>query len=182
IPVIVTHAHRDVPGTIIKKEDKHMESVLVRGITINESEAKINLHQVPDRPGVAAEVFGILDKSFVNVDMIVQTASTEATTDISFTVSEDDMATAVEAMGKLKETIGYGGLTWDDNIVKVSVVGVGMRSKRGVAATVFQTLATENINIQMISTSEIKISCIIEKKYGKTAVQSLHSAFQLDKA
>lgn len=182
IPVIVAHAHRDVPGTIVKKEDKHMESVLVRGITINESEAKINLHQVPDRPGVAAEVFGILDKSLVNVDMIVQTASTENTTDISFTVSRDDMATAVAVMKKLKKTISYGGLTWDDNIVKVSVIGVGMRTKPGVAATVFRTLAAENINIQMISTSEIKISCVVVKKYGKAAVQSLHKAFQLDKA
>jgi len=182
VPLIVAHSHLDVPGTLVKKEDSQLESVLVRGVALNENEARININNVPDKPGVAADIFCKLDKGLINVDVIVQTASTGGTTDISFTVNQDDMKKAVEIVSTLKERINFSEVTCDENVSKVSAVGVGMRTKPGVAATFFRALADEQINIQMITTSDIKMSCVVQSKDGKKAVQALHKAFDLDKA
>ena len=169
------------PGTIITKEDEEMEKVLVSGVTYNKNEAKISVRRVPDRPGIAAKIFDPLKDANINVDMIIQNISKDECTDLSFTVARNEMKKAVEIVQKVSREIGAEGVEYDDTIAKVSIVGVGMRSHPGVAATIFNTLADNGINIQMISTSEIKVSCVIDEKYTELAVRVLHDAFNLDK-
>ncbi len=181
VPLVVRSSLNFNPGTIITKEDEEMEKVLVSGVTYNKNEAKISVRNVPDKPGIAARIFDPLKEANINVDMIIQNVSKEGYTDLSFTVARNEMKKAVEIVEKVASEIGAEGVEWDDTIAKVSVVGVGMRSHPGVAATMFKTLADNNINIQMISTSEIKISCVIDEKYTELAVRVLHDAFELEK-
>ncbi len=181
VPLVVRSSLNFNPGTIITKEDKEMEKVLVSGVTYNKNEAKISVRRVPDKPGIAAKIFDALKEANINVDMIIQNVSKEGFTDLSFTVARNEMKKAVEIVKQVAEEIGAEGVEWDDTIAKVSIVGVGMRSHPGVAATMFKTLADNNINIQMISTSEIKVSCIVDEKYTELAVRVLHDAFQLEK-
>ncbi len=181
VPLVVRSSLNFNPGTIITKEDKEMEKVLVSGVTYNKNEAKISIRRVPDRPGIAAKIFEPLKEANINVDMIIQNISKDGYTDLSFTVARNEMKKAVEIVKKVAEEIGAEGVEWDDTIAKVSIVGVGMRSHPGVAAIMFKTLADNNINIMMISTSEIKISCVIDEKYTELAVRVLHDAFNLDK-
>ena len=154
-----------------------MEDVLVSGVTSDSNEAKITLLGVPDQPGLAARVFGPIADANIIVDMIIQNASAEGTTDLTFTVPKADFKQAMTLVEQLKREVGAKGIRTDENIAKVSVVGLGMRSHAGVAARMFDALAKEGINIQMISTSEIKISVAIQEKYVELAVRTLHDLF-----
>lgn len=167
-------------GTLITGEDVEMESVLVSGVTCNKDEAKIVVTRVPDRPGIASELFTSLSDENICVDMIIQNVSHDGLTDVTFTVSRTDFKKALKIVKKTSNQMSAGEILSDQNIAKVSIVGVGMRSHSGIASLFFQTLASEGINIQMISTSEIKVSCIIEDKYAELAVRLLHNAFGLD--
>lgn len=181
IPVMVRSSFVDTPGTLVTKEDEDMEKALVSGVTYNKNEAKISVTRVPDRPGIAARLFGPLAEENINVDMIIQNISHDGYTDMTFTVSKEDFRKALEIVRETAKEIGAADVLSDTNIAKVSVVGTGMRSHSGVAAKMFQSLAREGINIMMISTSEIKISCVIEAKYTELAVRTLHDAFELHK-
>ena len=167
-------------GTIVTKEVKDMEDVLVRGVTANKDEAKITVYDVPDKPGEASRLFQHLADSDVNVDMIIQNVSRTGSTDISFTVGRKDLARTEEVVKKIARKIGAKDVKLKKDIAKLSVVGIGMRSHSGVAAKMFKALASEKINIDMISTSEIKISCIISEKNADKAVRAVHKAFGLD--
>ena len=157
-----------------------MEDVMVSGIAFDKNEAKIAIRGVPDVPGIAAKVFGTLDEKAIVVDLIVQNVSLDGKTDLTFTVGKADFAKAKEVVKKIAKAIGAKGVDTDDQIAKVSIVGVGMRNHSGVAAKMFKVLAREGVNVQMISTSEIKVSCVIHAKYTELAVRSLHTAFGLD--
>lgn len=173
------HIGSDLPGTLVVKEEEIMEQELVSGIAFTRDEAKVTLLRVPDVPGVAANVFGPLAKASINVDMIVQNVATDGkTTDITFTVSRADLEKALETIEKAG--LEYGQLITADNVAKVSVVGIGMRSHSGVADKMFSTLAEKSINIQVISTSEIKISILIAEEYVELAVRALHTAYELE--
>lgn len=174
-------AHHDNPGTIIRQEDSSMEQVLVRGIAHNLDEVKFTVHRVPDRPGIAAAIFSTLAKKGINVDMIIQNIGEHGMADLSFTLTTDDIAKTSFLGDLLKTETGATEVSFNDQIAKVSVVGVGMRSHTGVAMKVFNTLAEHDINVHMISTSEIKISVVIDKERATEAVQALHDAFELDK-
>ena len=163
-------------------EDEIVEQAVVSGIAYSRDEAKITLRHVPDRPGVAAAIFGPLSAASVNVDMIVQNVSAEGTTDMTFTVGRADLARAQSILDANQETIGSNTLLTDSNVAKISVVGMGMRSHAGVASTMFATLASKGINIQVISTSEIKVSILIGAEYTELAVRALHTAYGLDGA
>lgn len=165
-------------GTLITEEIGDMEDPVVVGITSDTDEAKITIVEVIDKPGIASKVFGALAESNVNVDVIVQNVSEQGKTDISFTLKRDELARADEVIKNVVGGVGSSGIKCDDEIAKVSIVGVGMKSHPGVAALMFKTLADAGINIEMISTSEIKISCIIERKHAKKAVQVLHEVFK----
>ncbi len=165
---------------MIVKEDEKMEGVVVRGITCNKSEAKLTVCGVPDKPGVAAKIFTEVSKAGISVDTIVQNVSHTRQTDISFTVPKSSLIKALDVTKKVAKKIGAGDVLADKNIARVSIVGSGMRSYPGVAAKMFQTLAENHINIEMISTSEISISCIIDQKYSDVAVQKLHKKFNLE--
>jgi len=182
VPVHVRSSFNDNPGTIVRKEDKEMEKVVVSGVTYNKNEAKVEIMRVPDVPGMAARIFKPLADANIVVDMIIQTSSTEkGCADVAFTVPKSDFAKTLQIV---KETIKeYSGkeVKSNEDIAKVSIVGVGMRSHSNVATQMFSALAQEGINIQMISTSEIKISCIIDSKYTELAVRALHDVFELDK-
>jgi len=156
-----------------------MEELLVSGITLNKNEAKVTVCDVPDKPGSAARIFGEIAKHNINIDMIIQNVSRTGATDVSFTVVSGELAKTLKVMRKLVRSIGAKGVTFDRGIAKISVVGIGMRSHSGVAAEMFKALALKKINIEMISTSEIKISCVIRKKKGEEAVRILHKAFKL---
>ena len=158
-----------------------MEDVVVTGITHDRGQAKVSILRVPDRPGIAAQVFGGLGAHHIVVDMIVQNISRDGLTDISFTLPRADRQRAEQVLTGIARAVGAEGVVADDRVAKVSVVGVGMRSHSGVAARMFATLSTEGINIQMISTSEIAVSCVIEDKYTELAVRALHDAFELAK-
>lgn len=158
-----------------------MEKTVVRGVTANKNEAKVSLLGVPDRPGIAAFIFKRLANDEINIDMIVQNVGEAGKSDISFTVEGSDLKKTVGVAEKVAKDVGAREVTSDDDIAKVSIVGLGMRSHPGVAARMFSALADENINIEMISTSEIKISCIIRKKLANKAVMALHSKFGLGK-
>jgi aspartate kinase len=167
-------------GTMLVDEDEIVEKEVVTGIAYARDEAKVTVKRVPDRPGVAAAVFGPLTEANINVDMIVQNVSDDGTTDMTFTTSESDLARAIAALEKAREAIGYAQLVTDRDVAKISVVGVGMRSHAGVASTMFRTLAERGINIQVISTSEIKVSVLIATDYTELAVRALHTAYGLD--
>ena len=165
-------------GTLIAKEDDNMEAVLVSGIALDKNQARVTLRGVVDKPGIAAEIFTALAHQNINVDMIIQNVGHDGTTNLGFTVPQNELDLAKETMQKLSAA---KHVEYDDAIVKVSVIGVGMKSHSGVACLAFETLAKEGINIQMISTSEIKISMIVDQKYGELAVRVLHDAYKLDK-
>ncbi len=169
-------------GTLITfEEDEHMEQAVITGIAFNRDEAKITLLGVPDRPGVAYKIVGPVAAANIDIDMIIQNQSVNGTTDFSFTVHRNDLAKALDVLKKqVKESVGAREIIGDANVAKVSAVGIGMRSHVGIAAQMFETLSRDGINIQMISTSEIKISVIIEDKYMELAVRALHKAFELE--
>jgi aspartate kinase len=181
VVVHVRSSFNDNPGTLVMKEDAEMETVLVSGITYNKDEAKVSVIRVPDKPGIASQLFSPLSHANISVDMIIQNVSHEGYTDLTFTVPRTDFKKAMKIVEETAREIGAGGVQTDENIAKVSIVGVGMRSHSGIASTMFQTLSQEGINIQMISTSEIKVSCIIDSKYTELAVRVLHEAFGLAK-
>ena len=182
VPIHVRTSFSDAPGTWVVPEEATMEKVVVAGVTASRDEAKITVEDVPDTAGVAGKLFAPLADASISVDMIVQNQSHLGTTDITFTVPKGDRKRAMDMLrDKVPDLVGANGerLTFDDDISKVSVVGVGMRSHAGVAKKMFQLLAAENINIQLISTSEIKISCVIARKYAELAVRALHEGFGL---
>ena len=179
VTVHVRSTFRPDPGTLVTKEEAGMEQAVVTGVTHDRSQAKISILRVPDRPGIAARVFGAIAASNIVVDMIVQNISQDGYTDMSFTLPRGDHARAVAELSDVAREIGARGIVHNERVAKVSIVGVGMRSHSGVAATMFAALAREGINIQMISTSEIATSCVIEDKYAELAVRSLHDAFDV---
>jgi aspartate kinase len=179
VTVHVRSTFRPDPGTLVTKEETGMEQAVVTGVTHDRSQAKISILRVPDRPGIAARVFGAIAASNIVVDMIVQNISQDGYTDMSFTLPRGDHARAVAELTDVVREIGARGIVHDERVAKVSIVGVGMRSHAGVASTMFAALAREGINIQMISTSEIATSCVIEDKYAELAVRSLHDAFDV---
>jgi len=182
VPIHVRSSFNDNPGTIVCKEDKEMEKVVVSGVTYNKNEAKIEIMHVPDVPGVAAKLFQPIADANIVVDMIIQTSSTaKGFADVAFTVPKSDFTKTLQIIKEAIKEIGGKEVIADENIAKVSIVGVGMRSHSNVATQMFSALAKEGINIHMISTSEIKISCIIDSKYTELAVRALHDAFELDK-
>ena len=169
----------DLPGTLVVNEDEIVEHETISGIAYSRDEAKVTLVRVADRPGVAAAIFGPLADAMINVDMIVQNISKDATTDMTFTVPKADLQRAVDVI-KATKSVTYEDLIWDPNVVKISVIGVGMRSHAGIAQRMFRALAERNINIQVISTSEIKVSVLIDEAYTELALRSLHTAYGLD--
>jgi len=183
VPIQVLSSFVDAPGTLVVDEDEIVEKQVVSGIAYSRDEAKITLVKVADRPGVAASIFGPLADAAINVDMIVQNVSEDGrTTDLTFTVGKADLERAVKVLeGKQKE-LGFARIKPDPNVVKVSVIGVGMRSHAGVAQKMFQTLADKGINILVISTSEIKVSVLIAEEYTELALRALHTAYGLDAA
>jgi len=182
VPMHVRSSFSPEEGTRIIKEVKAMEDVLVRGITANKKEAKVTVCDVPDKPGEASRLFERLAKADINVDMIVQNISRTGATDISFTVEKKDLQKTKKVVGKIASDIGAQGVKYDESVAKISVVGIGMRSHSGVAARMFNALAARKINIEMISTSEIKISCVVREKQADAAVNAIHSAFKLGKS
>ena len=172
----------NLPGTLVVDEEEIMEKALVAGIAYSRDEAKITVRHVPDRPGIAAAIFGPLSEANVNVDMIVQNVSAEGTTDLTFTVGRTDLPRAQAVLAENQGEIRYADLLCDPDVAKISVVGVGMRSHAGVANTMFSALAAKGINIQVISTSEIKVSVLIGAEYTELAVRALHTAYGLDAA
>ncbi len=180
VPIHVRSSFEDVPGTMVIKEVKEMEDIVVSGVAYNRGEAKISLIGVPDRPGVAADLFGILGGANIGVDMIIQNVGESGTNDISFTVSKEDLDDALQVTEGAAKELNAREVRHDRNIAKISVVGVGMRSHAGVASTMFRALAKNNINIEMISTSEIKISCVIREDDVDRAVQAIHEEFELE--
>jgi len=180
VPIHVRSSFNEEEGTMVVNESSDMESVIVSGITLDMNEARITLKRVPDQPGVSAKIFTPLAQAEISVDMIIQNTRSGGETDLTFTVTKDDFERAKEISEKIAKEIGAIEILTAEEIAKVSVIGLGMKSHSGVAATMFQALASENINIRLISTSEIRISCIILAKYAELAVRTLHSAFGLD--
>ncbi len=177
VPVHVRSSFADGDGTWVVQEDEGMEDVVVSGVTSDLDQAKITLQRVPDRPGLAAKLFSPIARDNIVVDMILQNASAGEKTDVTFTVPRGDLPRALERVRNAAGTVGAGAVVHDAEVAKVSIVGLGMRSHAGVAARMFEVLAAEGINIQMISTSEIKISIVIDAKYAELAVRVLHDAF-----
>jgi aspartate kinase len=181
VPIHVRTSFSEEEGTMVVNDDVNMEQLIVSGVTHNKNQARITLRKVPDRPGIASKILSPIAEAGLIVDMIIQNTRQGNMTDLTFTVEKKDFKPALEIAKKTGNEINAEEVVGDENIAKVSVTGVGMRSHYGVAAKMFETLAAENINIMMISTSEIRISCIIEEKYTELAVQALHTAFGLDK-
>ena len=181
VPIHVRSSFSNKTGTIISREVKAMEDIVVSGIALNKNEAKVTICDVPDKPGIAAKIFKDIAKKDINVDMIVQNVSRTGATDLSFTVPGSDLNKTIKAAKEISEKVNAGEITFDKEMAKVSVVGIGMKSHSGVAATMFEALADKGINIEMISTSEIKISCVVNKKYGEAAVRAIHAKFGLGK-
>lgn len=181
VPVEVNSSFKEGKGTLVTREDADMEGVMVSGVTGDRNQAKITIVGVPDRPGIAARVFGAVANANIVVDMIIQNVSQASMTDISFTVPKPDLRNAVDLVERLSQEIGARSVAVTESIAKVSLIGVGMRSHSGVAAKMFEVLSREGVNIMMISTSEIKISCVIEEKYLELAMRTLHTAFGLDR-
>jgi aspartate kinase len=181
VPIHVRSSFSNKQGTIISKEVRAMENTVVSGVAMNSDEAKVTICDVPDKPGIAAKIFREIAKQDINVDMIVQNVSRTGATDVSFTVPSIDLPKTIKTAKDISRKIGAGDVTFDKDIAKVSIVGIGMRSHSGIAANMFEALAENNINIEMISTSEIKISCVVSKKSGHTAVRAIHTKFGLGK-
>ncbi|ODT44099.1 MAG: aspartate kinase [Nitrospira sp. SCN 59-13] len=181
VPVEVNSSFKEGKGTLVTREDADMEGVMVSGVTGDRNQAKLTIVGVPDRPGIAARVFGAVANANIVVDMIIQNVSQASMTDISFTVPKPDLRNAVDLVQRLSQEIGARSVAVTESIAKVSLIGVGMRSHSGVAAKMFEVLSREGVNIMMISTSEIKISCVIEEKYLELAMRTLHTAFGLDR-
>ena len=181
VPVHVRSSFSEEEGTMVVNEASDMEHLEVSGITCNKNETRITLKKVSDQPGIAAKIFSPIAESGILVDMIIQNTRAGGLTDLTFTVAKTDFKRALELSKEVAEKIGAEKILSAENIAKISVTGVGMKSHSGVAAKMFSTLANENINIRLISTSEIRISCVIEEKYAELAVRVLHSAFGLDK-
>lgn len=183
VPLRVLHSFKEGPGTLITiDEEETMEQPIISGIAFNRDEAKLTIRGVPDTPGVAFKILGPISAANIEVDMIVQNVSHDNTTDFTFTVHRNDYQAALAVLENTASQIGARQVVGDTKIAKVSIVGVGMRSHAGVASRMFEALAKDNINIQMISTSEIKVSVVIEEKYLELAVRALHTAFELDAA
>lgn len=181
VPIHVRSSFLEKEGTIISKEVRAMEDIVVSGVALNKDEAKVTICDVPDKPGIAAKIFKDIAKENINVDMIVQNVSRTGATDISFTVPSADLNNTIKVAKEISKKVGAGEITFDKEIAKVSIVGIGMRSHSGVAANMFEALAEKGVNIEMISTSEIKISCVVNKKYGEDAVRAIHEKFGLGK-
>lgn len=182
VPIHVRSSFSDADGTIISKEVRAMEKIDVSGIALQKDEAKVTICDVPDKPGIAAIIFKELAVNNIVIDMIVQNVGRTGTTDISFTVLKEDLAKTIKVAKKVAREVGAGEVIKDESIAKVSIVGIGMRSHSGIAARMFRALASKKINIEMISTSEIKISCVIEKRHAETALRTLHGEFGLKRA
>ena len=181
VPLHVRSTFVDTEGTWVVEEDKAMESMLVSGVTYNKNEATITISKVPDKPGIASKIFMPISDAGIVVDMIIQNTRAGDLTDMTFTVPRPDFRKAMELVKKIAADIGAENVSGADNIAKVSIVGVGMRNNSGIASTMFHVLANEGINIMMISTSEIKVSCVIEEKYTELAIRALHDAFALER-
>jgi aspartate kinase len=182
VRVQVLSSFEDRPGTLVVDEDEVVESQIVSGIAYSHAEARVTVQRVKDRPGVAAAVFGPMSEANINVDMIVQSVSPDGVyTNMTFTVSKADLPRALKVLERAQDEIGFAQVSADSDVVKVSVIGVGMRSHAGIAHTMFGTLAAKGINIQAISTSEIKISVLIGEEYKELALRALHSAYGLDR-
>ncbi len=181
VPLHVRSTFTDTEGTWVVEEDKNMESMLVSGVTYSKNEARITIAKIEDKPGIASKIFVPVSDAGIVVDMIIQNTRAGELTDMTFTVPRTDYKRAMGIVTKIGSEIGAESVTGADDIAKVSIVGVGMRNHSGIASTMFQILAKEGINILMISTSEIKVSCVIEEKYTELAVRALHDAFALDK-
>ena len=179
VPVHVRSTFKPDPGTLVTREDSGMEEAVVTSVTHDRNQAKVSILRVPDRPGVAAQVFGAVADQNIVVDMIVQNISRDGFTDMSFTLPRGDRARSVAALEDVARRVGAEGVQFNDRVAKISIVGVGMRSHSGVAARMFAVLSKEGVNIQMISTSEIAVSCVVDDKYAELAVRTLHEAFEL---
>jgi len=179
VPLWVRSSFTDNPGTLIGEDDKNMEQAIISGITYALDDLKVTVHELPDKVGVAARVFSALAKANVNVDVIIQNVSAHGAADISFTASESDVSKVESVLTQLKNELGFSSFDFDTDIAKVTLVGAGMRTYPGIAAKMFEVLAEEKINIEMISTSSIKISCVIRQKYAQKAVKAIHKAFKL---
>jgi aspartate kinase len=179
LPLHVRSTFSEQEGTWVVKEEDIMEKLVVSGVTYNRKEAKVTMFGVPDRPGVAARIFSPLSDAGIVVDVIVQNVSSQGHTDVTFTVPRGDLSRALALVERLGKELGAAGVASDDSVVKISVVGLGMRDHAGVASKMFTTLSAEGINIQMINTSEIKISVVIDEKYTELACRALHDAFEL---
>ena len=179
IPIHVRSSFSSQEGTMITEAAKAMEDVVVSGVTLQKNEAKVTIRDVPDKPGMAAQIFRELAAKDLNIDMIVQNVSREGSTDLSFTVLKSDLAATLRVTRSVGSRIGAGEVTLDEGVAKLSIVGIGMRSHSGVAAKMFEAMAKERINIEMISTSEIKVSCVIRKAHAERAVRVIHQAFGL---
>ncbi len=182
MPIHLRSSFDLVAGTMVSKEDETMERAEISGVAYNRDEAKITIVGIPDHPGIASNVFGPVAEAGINVDVIVQNVSEDGHTDLTFTVPRSDYHKTMEIMAKLRDSMEARDLKGDDTVAKVSVIGVGMRSHAGVAQKMFQVLADEGVNIQMITTSEIKVTVVVDEKYVELAVRALHSAFGLDLA
>jgi len=180
VPIHVRSSFKKRNGTWITRESSEMEEIVVSGAALNMNEAKITMRRVPDKPGVAARIFNHIAKNSINIDMIIQNTSSEGHTDLSFTVAQSELKEAMRAAKGIAKRLGAGEVQADPDIAKLSVVGVGMRSHTGVAEAMFSALARAKVNIQMISTSEIKISCVLDAKHGERALRAVHAAFKLD--
>ncbi len=182
VPLRVLSSFEDGPGTLITYEEENMEEALISGIAFNRDEAKLTIVGVPDQPGIASMILEPISDANVEVDMIVQNIAADSTTDFTFTVHRNDYTRAMDILKKISADLQAREVTGDNKIVKISLVGVGMRSHAGIASKMFRTLAAEAINIRMISTSEIKISVVVDEKYLELGVRALHEAFELEKA
>jgi aspartate kinase len=180
VPLWVKSSFTDDKGTLVCEEDASMEDVVVNSVALDRGEAKVSVLGIPDQPGVAAKLFGALDEKAIVVDVIVQNPPRDGRVDLTFTVVKADLVKTTDVVKKIAKTLKAKGVETDGDIAKVSIVGVGMRNHSGVAARMFKVLAKENINVQAISTSEIRVSCLISAKYGELAVRALHTAFGLD--
>jgi aspartate kinase len=180
VPLAVRSSFSDQPGTLVTVEDEEMEDVPVSGVALSRHDSRVTITRVPDRPGIAVRLFRPVADANIVVDMIIQNTSIDGYTDLTFTVHRGDLKKTLELVGPVAREIGAEQVLSDENIAKVSIVGVGMKNNAGVAARMFESLSGENINILMISTSEIKISCVIEDKYGELAVRALHDTFGLE--
>ena len=180
VPLWVKSSFSDDPGTLVCEEDETMEDILVSGVALDRNEARVSIRDVPDQPGAAAKIFGALDERAISVDLIVQNTPVKGKTDLTFTVGKADLIKTQDVMKKVVKQLKAGPVEVDDQCAKISIVGVGMRTHSGVAARMFKTLSTEGVNILAISTSEIRVSCLIPGKYAELAVRALHTEFGLD--